>query len=98
GLMRRRTLVSLQGHPKQVEVVGRRVQWNERPAWQITMFDVTERERMEQALRANEERFRLLATNASDVIVVYDHENVVTYASPSVVAASGYEPAQIVGR
>ncbi len=98
GLMRRRHLVDANGRRVEAEAVGRRVQWDGKPAWQVTMFDVTERNRIEQALRASEERFRLLATNSSDVILVYDLAGIVSYASPSVERVSGYTPAEIVGR
>jgi PAS domain S-box-containing protein len=98
GLMRRRQLVNTSGRRLEAEVVGRRIQWDGKPAWQVTMLDVTERNRIEQALRASEERFRLLATNSSDVILVYDAAGIVSYASPSVERVCGYSPAEIVGR
>jgi PAS domain S-box-containing protein len=98
GILRRRQLVDRRGKLVEAEVVGRRIQWDGKPAWQVTMFDITERSRMEQALRSSEERFRLLATNSSDVIIVYDNANIVTYASPSLEAVSGYAPAHVIGR
>ncbi len=98
GLVRRRELVAKDGRRIEVEVVGRRIQWDGNPAWQVTMFDVTERSRIERALRASEERFRLLATNASDVILVYDDAGVVSYVSPSIERVAGYAPSEIVGR
>lgn len=98
GVVRRRDLVNRQGQLVVAEVVGRRVQWDGRPAWQVTMLDITERSQMEQALRASEERFRLLSDNSSDVILVYDSADVISYASPSVELVSGYAPAEIIGR
>jgi len=97
GVVRRRQLVDRRGGMIDVEIVGRCVQWDGRPVWQITMFDITERNRMEEALRASEEQFRQLSSNASDVIVVYDENDVVSYASPSVEAVSGYTPEDIIG-
>ncbi len=98
GIMRRRQLLDTHGKRVEAEIVGRRVHWDGKPAWQVTMVDVTERSRMEQALRSSEERFRLLATNSSDVILVFDGAGVVSYASPSIEAIYGYPPAEIIGR
>ena len=44
------------------------------------------------------ERFAALVENASDVIITVDPLLVITYASPSAVAAWGYEPGDLVGR
>ncbi len=44
--------------------------------------DITERHQMEQALRASEEKFRLIAENMSDGIIIFDVQGRATYASP----------------
>jgi PAS domain S-box-containing protein len=49
-----------------------------------TLADITERRRVEEALRRNEEYFRALIENAADVIVVFDQDGLVRYTSPSV--------------
>ena len=98
GIVRRRKLLDRQGRPFEVELVGRRIQWDGKSAWQATMFDITQRSRFEQELRESEERFRLLADNSSDVIIVYDSAGIVSYVSPSVERVSGYSAAEIVGR
>ncbi len=45
--------------------------------------DITERQRMEQALRESEEKFRHIAENMSDGLVHFDGHNRLTYVSPS---------------
>jgi PAS domain S-box-containing protein len=56
--------------------------------------DVTERVRSEEKLKENEERFRLLAENAKDMIYRYRLKPAPAfeYVSPSVTAITGYTP------
>jgi len=67
----------------------------------VTVFgasmDVTEAWNREQALRASESRFRLLADHSTDVIVWIALDGTILYASPSA-ASLGYTPEQVVGR
>jgi PAS domain S-box-containing protein len=47
------------------------------------------------ALRESEERYRLIADNAIDLISLIDHADRVTYASPSYQSVLGYPPARL---
>jgi PAS domain S-box-containing protein len=51
--------------------------------------DVTERREMVERLRVSEERFRLLADNATDLIEEFDGEGRLLYANPRAVLALG---------
>jgi len=44
-----------------------------------------------------EERYRLLAENATDLVFIRDAAGTVTWASPSSRAVLGYEPAELIG-
>jgi diguanylate cyclase (GGDEF)-like protein/PAS domain S-box-containing protein len=56
-----------------------------------------ERRAAELALRASEERFRLLVQNSPDTVIVIDQLGNFTYASPQIEALLGYAPDALVG-
>jgi PAS domain S-box-containing protein len=60
----------------------------------VTFVDVTERRRAEEKLKDSEERFRLLAENAKDIIFRYRLKPTpgFEYVSPSATALTGYTP------
>ena len=68
----------------------------------ISMFgvfqDVTEQAEAEHRIAESERRYRLLADRASDIIVCYGVDGIVTYASPAITVASGLSVAEVVGR
>ena len=63
----------------------------------VEVQDLTEAREAKALLEDSELRFRLIAENTSDVIVVSDLEGRFTFVGPSV-RWLGYEPAQLVGR
>ncbi len=58
---------------------------------------IAAREKVEQALRDSESRFRLLAENATDLICRHDVNGLYRYVSPSCRKLFGYEPADLIG-
>src|SRR5215218_1859527 len=59
--------------------------------------DITERKRVEEALRNREERFQALVQNALDIVMVTDVEGTIRYVSPAVERVLGYRPEEQIG-
>jgi PAS domain S-box-containing protein len=62
------------------------------------LLDVTEKERLEEALRQSERRFRTLVENQSEGIVVCDAQERITFANPAAERIFGVEPGALIGR
>lgn len=65
---------------------------------QAVVRDITERKKVEQALRDSESRFRNLVEATSDWIWEIDENNSYIYASPRVRDILGYEPDEVIGK
>ena len=59
--------------------------------------DITARKEAEGALKASEERFRVLIRNASDIITVLDADGKILYESPAAERILGFKPEHSVG-
>ena len=63
-----------------------------------TASDVTTSRRDVARLRESEERFRLLAENASDFVVRLSANGVIEWVSPSLQEITGWQPMEVLGR
>jgi PAS domain S-box-containing protein len=63
-----------------------------------SITDISDRKRMEEALRTSEESFRTLAENLPDLVVRLDHEARIVYATPSVCQTYARPLDEIIGR
>jgi PAS domain S-box-containing protein len=64
----------------------------------VSYRDITERKRIENALRDTEKRYRLIFDNVSDVVFSYDTSFKVISVSPSVEKVLGYRPDEVIGK
>ena len=62
------------------------------------VLEVVDRQRVAQALRAQEEWFHALIEQGSDAVVVLAADGTITYASPATARLLGYAPGEYVGR
>ncbi len=63
----------------------------------IALEDITERKRLEEALRTNEEHLRLITDNITDMILQSDEIGRVVFASPSIQSVLGYKAQAMLG-
>jgi PAS domain S-box-containing protein len=60
--------------------------------------DITDRKKAEDALRESEERYRIIAETASDVIITIDQDSVIQFVNPASEKVFGYKPAELIGQ
>ncbi|WP_026998918.1 PAS domain-containing hybrid sensor histidine kinase/response regulator [Eisenibacter elegans] len=63
----------------------------------VTFWDITEQEHTLEQLRQNEERYRLLVENASDLIYKVDVQGRCTYTNPAIQKILGYQEEEFLG-
>jgi diguanylate cyclase (GGDEF)-like protein/PAS domain S-box-containing protein len=60
-------------------------------------LDITERKRIEKALRHSESNYRIIAENTTDIISIEDRSGVILYTSPSSEFVKGYSQNELIG-
>ena len=89
--------ISKDGREIWIEAFGIRTEYRGRLAGLVSIRDITERKKAEEALRESERRYRLVAEKVTDVIWTMDMDLRITYVSPSVTRLSGFSIEEAVG-
>lgn len=61
-------------------------------------MEIKERHAIEQTLREEEERFRLLTESTSDMICLHEPDGTYLYVSPASIQLIGYAPEELIGK
>ncbi len=59
---------------------------------------IAERKRAQEALRASEEKYRLLAETTRDIILLLDANGYIVYVNQAGVDSSGFAPSEVIGK
>ncbi|AFV23636.1 PAS/PAC sensor signal transduction histidine kinase [Methanolobus psychrophilus R15] len=81
-----------------VEMSIKVIEYEGKPAILSNGRDITERKQSERTLQESEEKYRMLAENANDVIWTMDKEGKLLYVSPSVIKLRGYTPEEVMNQ
>jgi diguanylate cyclase (GGDEF)-like protein/PAS domain S-box-containing protein len=90
-------ITSKDGHTIPVEVSTARTVWKGKTAELIIFRDISDRRIAELALRASEERYRVLVEYQSDLVVKTDPDGNLLFVSPSLCEYIGKQEAELLG-
>jgi PAS domain S-box-containing protein len=90
--------IRLDGSTIDVEVTAVPIMWEGRPAMQVVFRDITERKRMEEELKASEERYRDLFENANDGIYILDRAGRIVSFNRKAEEITGYTVEEVRGQ
>lgn len=91
-------VITKSGKIKPVHITASVTLVGEKPIIQGVFRDITERKKMEEALRENEERFRTIFENANDVILYVDKYGKILNVNKKVKEIFGYERDEVIGK
>ncbi|MHB8138168.1 MAG: response regulator [Smithellaceae bacterium] len=83
-------IVSKDGTVKWVDLSGATIVYNGSPAGIISVLEITERKKMEEALRESEKKYRLLADQIPVIVCLLNMDLQTIYVTPSIQAVLGF--------
>ncbi|MFA6449729.1 MAG: PAS domain-containing sensor histidine kinase [bacterium] len=81
-----------------IEASAKRIIFENKPALQSVMRDITERKRTEEALIESEARYRSLAEAAQDLIFIISPDGIVQYINSFGASQVNLTPEQVIGK
>ncbi len=88
----------LDGQPFWAEVWLSAINLGGETVLQAVIRDITQRKRVEEALRESEARYRSIVENTTDLIATLSLDGNFIYASPNYAHTLGYKPSELVGQ
>jgi len=91
-------VITTTGREVWIECMGKKLTFKGSPAILLSLRNVTERQRAEEALRESEERYRTLADTSPSMIYLVDREGYVRFVNPAAAAQWGLSPDELTGK
>ncbi len=97
-LSREATVRAKNGEIYTVMVAIEPISWKGQPCFISSLFDITERKKMEKLLRENERSYRELVQNANSAILRWKTDGTIIFFNEFAQSFFGYAPEEILGR
>lgn len=81
-----------------VDIASSLIEYNGKPAVQAIMVDINYKKLAAMTLSKSEERYRILAETAHDIIFIIDRDDKIEYANSFAAAYLGLKPEQVIGQ
>ncbi|MFO7874631.1 MAG: PAS domain S-box protein [Bacteroidales bacterium] len=91
-------LLDKTGQTRWVDLHFSEISWDEKPAFMITVFDISRHKVNEEELSKSREKYRMLLENLSEILYTLDHNANITYISPNISDISGFTAEEVIGR
>ncbi len=91
-------LIHQNGDRIPIEVMGRPLMWQGREARVAALRDITERKRAQQALRASEDKYRMMVETAGEGIVIAGPAGPYQYVNRRMADMLGYSVDELLGK
>jgi len=91
-------IVRKNGEVRHLQVFRKEILWNGQKQYQVIYNDITDKKRMEEQLRREEQRFRAVIEHSTDIIAVVNRDGIITYINPAVESVLGFKPEERIGR
>lgn len=91
------THITKHGESLQVEIHTHEIEYGDQKAWISVVRDITDRRRVEEALRASEERYRMVVENANEAILVIQ-EDVLKFVNAKAEQITGFSRQELASR
>jgi PAS domain S-box-containing protein len=80
-----------------VEITNNQLIFNGREAKLVLANDVTARKLADRKIRESEDRYRIVAETANDVIITIDEHSSILFVNSAIEKTLGYKPEQLIG-